>query len=51
MRSLELVSCLILGHFRSFYGGVHQFLASVAKGVGRREVVTACQKLSREAPQ
>ena len=57
--SLEFVTCLILGHFRSFFEGVHQFWASVAKGVGgwevgvgvRWEVATGSEKLSREAPQ
>ena len=30
--SLEFVTCLILGHFRSFFEGAHQFWASVLRG-------------------
>ena len=35
--SLKFVTCLISGHFRSFFEGAHQFWASAAKGVGRWE--------------
>ena len=37
VRSLKFVSCLILGHFGPFFGGAHQFWASVAKAMGRWE--------------
>ena len=37
MYSLEFVTWSILGHFRSFFEGLHQFWASVAEGVGGRE--------------
>ena len=50
--SLEFVTCLILGHFRLFFEGAHQFWASVLRGwaggrQGRgvwREVATAVKK-------
>ena len=50
---------MILGHFRSFFEGAHQFWDSILRGwvggrqgwgVGR-EVAIASEKLSREAPQ
>ena len=53
--------CYLLdfGPFQVIFEGARQFWASVAKGVGGREVrvgmgwevATACEKLSREAPQ
>ena len=52
--SLEFVTCLILGHFRSFFEGVHQLWASIAEGVGGwkvwmgRKVSTASEKPSKE---
>ena len=59
--SLEFVTCLILGHFRSFFEGAHQFWASVLRGwVGGWEAGVGgwggswqqlLKKLSREAPR
>ena len=56
---VTFVTCLIFGCFRSFFEGAHQFWASVWRewAGGRqgwrvgREVATASEKLSREAPQ
>ena len=54
--SLEFVTCLILGHFRSFFEGAHQFWTSVAKGMGGREAEGGgwggrWQKLVKKCPE
>ena len=37
--------------FQVVFGGAYKFWASLAKGMGRWEVATACQKLPGEVPQ